>query len=383
MSTEGEFLYAAVDLLTLDTPADPIRRLDSSTAPTPFDSALAKLFHASAQDGQLPESIRELLVNEYWQSIVVPDVAQVIAGLELTKAFAAGKAATAKGKKHLRPKSLPRAQNTEAFLVDNTANASGVGVLGHAALAAISEATLFVVLRYRDQDYTFNLAQVARLQHDLQERYERQQRAAQETHDLAVLGGAGSLDDLLAVQLKVTDGLPVKSGKLGQVIVVQTLQCADYFFNPKILSVGELAQLLAPRGDFDGIECNAPYAGDPDCHFGPNFATDCLSGIDPRLAKTCPAAPVNDFAYGHYLSRFFATIKDHQRETISQQLNQARTLRDAFLPGEPHLSRSAIHSILGAKAQRKYPQYFERKLLEGFIARLERALQTRWRVGIY
>jgi hypothetical protein len=43
MSTEGDILHAAVDLLTLDTP-DPIRRSESSSEPLAFGSALAKLF---------------------------------------------------------------------------------------------------------------------------------------------------------------------------------------------------------------------------------------------------------------------------------------------------------------------------------------------------
>jgi hypothetical protein len=42
----------------------------------------------SAQAGLPPERIQELLVSEYWRAIVVTDVAQVMAGLELTRTFA-------------------------------------------------------------------------------------------------------------------------------------------------------------------------------------------------------------------------------------------------------------------------------------------------------
>jgi hypothetical protein len=320
-------------------------------------------------------------VSEYWQAIVVADVAQVIAGLERTRAFAAG--TSAKGKKNLRPKSMPTIQNTAAFQADTAANASDECRLAHVQLAALSHATQFVMLRYRDQDYTFNRAQVLRLQHYLQARAQSRVSAAQELRDLAVLGGVGSLDDLLALRVRVTEGLPVITGRWGEVVALQTLQFQGYLSCPKTVTIGELAGSLAARLDFDGIACNAPYLGEPAIHFGPNFSTDCLSGVDPRLAKSCPAAAVQDFSFGLYLSRFFADLKEPARATISKQLNQARGLLDAFPPAAQRLPRSAVHSIMGARAMRKYPQFFERSALAAFIARLERALKTRWRVGIY
>ena len=384
MSTE-DVIYSALEFATFDSPREPARHSDSSNAPSAFDNWLGGLFHASMEARKPPEALRAMLACEYWQALATPEPGLLVAGLERTRAYVSDPNAQAskKKKKHLHPAQRPNSQNVAAFLLCTHAIDSGQQLRAHLQLAALSEATQFVLLRHADQDYTFTRAQAQRLQGFFQEREESRQRADQEARDLAIFNGSESLDAFLATRIKIADGLPVSHGKLGQVITVYSLQFSGGFHHKKIITIKELAQLIASREDFDGIEFNPPYSGDPKIHFGPNFAIDCLASVDPRLAACCPAAPAREFYFGLYLTRFFALMEDYARKVVAQQLNQAQTLRTAIAPGEHRLTRAKVRSIVGARVLREQPNYFEREWLDRFIARLERALKTRWRVGLF
>ncbi len=389
--------YTAIDLLTSDSsPAPPARVTEtSSSGPSAFDIALSNLFHASFEAGQPPEALRALLACEHWQLIAAPDTAAVVAGLELTGAFAAQafRPASNKKKKHLQPTVMPASHNVAAFLVSD-----GIGKevkpanTALAQLAAMKDAVQFVVLRYLDQDYTFTRKQIRRLREEMQEREERRQRAAQEARDLAILAGAGSLDDFLALRVKVDPKLPALLGKWGQLIAVESLNFSGRIHQGKILTIKELALLLQGQDYFDGLEINAPYSGDPVIHFGPNFATDCLTGVDPRsdlssqnqeMKQRCLAAPMVIFPHAEYRTRFFTRLDDQDRQWIAERLQEAKALRAAIAPEQAAFKRTAVRTIKGAYALRTQAKYAERTVLDRLIARLERALKTRWRVGIY
>ncbi len=107
-------------------------------------------------------------------------------------------------------------------------------------------------------------------------------------------------------------------------------------------------------------------------------------------AATIPVTPgrarrnrIRDIEFGIYLTRWFARVDAQQKAMIEIRLAHARALLAAIDPGQAALPRSAVISLKGALALRRYPQVAERQWLTAFIARAERALRTRWRIGVF
>ena len=114
-----------------------------------------------------------------------------------------------------------------------------------------------------------------------------------------------------------------------------------------------------------------------------SWAACCLRGDDPRHAGPCPAQAIREIEFGVYLTRRFARVDGQRKAMIAERPAQARALLAAIEPGQTALARGAVISLEGARALRKFPQVAQRQWLTEFVARAERALRARWRIGVF
>jgi hypothetical protein len=250
-------------------------------------------------------------------------------------------------------------------------------------LAQLGETTKFVVLQFGDTWSSFNRVQCADLRTHYQGMADQRAAAEREQRDLLLVTGAGTLDEFLAMGVRVQQALKITRSADCEVLEIETLGFRGYSSDCIDLPLGELVQRLTTRQDFDGVRFNQRYLGKAAFEFGPNFAAWCLRGDDPRHAGPCPAQAIREIEFGLYLTRAFTRVDAQQKAMISVRLEQARTLLAAIEPGQAVLARSAVISLEGARALRRFPQVAQRQWLTAFIARAERALKARWRIGVY
>jgi hypothetical protein len=356
----------------------------------PFNEALARLFHAASEAGAPPPHLRAMLATDRWLPIPVPESAVCAAATARTRAYAAspdGRRATgSRKKKRVLPVVAADARNSVAYRVarpDAPADSGADAVVASEVLGQFPDTTRFVVLRFGDDYYGFNRDQCQALLAHFRAIAEIRAAAQQEQRDLLLLAGAGTLDEFLGMQVRVDKALKARSTGDGDVLMLQTLGFSSNRSDTVDMSLRELIQCIATRQDFHGVRFNGTFSDEAAFEFGPNFAAWCLRGDDPRHAGPCPAHPIRDIEFGIYLTRRFARVDAQQKAMIEIRLAHARALLAAIEPGQATLPRSAVISLKGALALRRYPHVAERQWLTAFIARAERALRTRWRIGVF
>jgi hypothetical protein len=350
----------------------------------PFSEALARLFNAAGEAGAPPRYLRELLAAERWRPIPLPAPAVCAAAFARTRAFAVsgdGRAVAGRKKKRALPLLAANADNSVAFQA--TADDAADTIDARVALEQLRETTSLVVLAFGDQYYGFNRAQCRALGTHFQSLADRRAASLREQRDRLLLTGAGTLDEFLAMTVRAHHALKPICTAYGDVMELQTLgyRCARH--DSRELPLGEWVQQVATRQDFVGVQFNREYGDKAAYDFGPNFAAFCVRGLDPRHAGPCPARHVREIHFGVYLTRRFTRVDAHQKALISQTLAQSRDLLGAIDPTQMALPRSALISLDGAYAVRQFPQVVERRWLVDFIARAERALKARWRIGVF
>lgn len=377
------------DWLFQDFSGTPSATTARTTDDAPFSDALARLFNAAFEAGAPPPFLRAMLAVERWRPIPLPEPDVCAAAAKRTRAYAPAQdtrgTTSRKKKRHTMPVVAANARNAVAFQVatsDATA-LSGYVVDACQALGQLPETTSFVVLQFGDDHYSFNRVQCQALQLHYQNLADKRAAAQREQRDLLLLTGAGTLDEFLAMTVRVQQALKTSCTAHGEVLELQTLGFSTSRYQTVTLPLGELVRAVATRQDFDGVQFNRSYSGKAAFEFGPNFAAWCLRGDDPRHAGPCPARAVRDIEFGTYLMRAFARVDAQQKARISALISDARALLAAIEPGQAALSRSAVVSLEGALALRRYPQVAQRQWLVDFIARAERALKTRWRIGVF
>ena len=385
----NEFL-PLLDWLNQDSPAPASGAGTTQPDNAPFSDALARLFNAAFEAGAPPTYLRAMLAVETWLPIALPEAAVCAAAAARTRAYSPstdGHAASSrKKKKHSMPIVAANAQNTVAYRVagPDTAVESGAnGVDALQVLRQLPEVISAVVLQFGKDYYSFNRDQCRALRAHFQSIADQRAAATQEQSDLRLLAGEGSLDEFLAMTVRAHALLKAEGTAYGDVLDVQTLGFRTYHSATSTLPLRELVQRVATRQDINGVQFNRPYSGKAAFEFGPNFAAFCLRGDDPRHAGPCPAQAIGEIEFGVYLTRWFTRVDMRQKAMISERLDQARALLAAIEPGQTALARSAVISLDGARALRKFPQVAQRQWLTDFIARAERALRARWRIGVY
>ena len=371
--------------------AVPVPGAGSTQADTaPFSDALARLFNAAFEAGAPPVYLRAMLEVETWLPIPLPEAAVCAAAAARTRAYAGSTvgrgASSRKKKKHVMPIVAANAQNTVAYRVasPDTAAESGVnGVDALQVLRQLPEVVNAIVLQFGKDCYSFNRDQCRALRAHFQSIADQRAAATQEQRDLRLLAGEGSLDEFLAMTVRAHASLKCDSTAYGEVLDVQTLGFRTHRTDTTTLPLRELVQRVATRQDFDGVQFNRPYSGKSAFEFGPNFAACCLRGDDPRHAGPCPAQAIREIEFGVYLTRRFARVDGQRKAMIAERLDQARALLAAIEPGQTALARGAVISLEGARALRKFPHVAQRQWLTEFVARAERALRARWRIGVF
>lgn len=362
----------------------------SRTNDTGFNDALARLVNAAFEAGAPPQYLRAMLAIDRWLPIPLPEPGVCAAAAARTRAFAVSadgsSAASSKKKRHSMPAVAANADNSVAYRIvtGDTAAASGDDAIdARQVLGQLPESTRFVVLQYADEYYSFNRVQCQALQAHYRQIADKRVAAQREQRDLLLLSGAGTLDEFLGMHVRVDKALKARCTGDGDVLMLQTLGYNNNRSDTVDMPLGELVQAIATRQDFHGVRFNRLYSDKAAFEFGPNFAAWCLRGHDPRHAGPCPAQAIRDIEFGMYLTRRFARVDAQRKAMIEPRLAHARALLAAIEPGQAALPRSAVISLEGAFALRRYPQVGQRQWLVDFIARAERALKTRWRIGVF
>ena len=355
-----------------------------------FNDALARLFHAAFEAGAPPLYLRAMLALERWSPIPVPESPVCAAASARTRAYAAApgghRTAGSRKKKRTMPVVAADARNSVAYRVahpDAPTDSGAETIDAIEVLGQLPESTRYVLLCFDGEYYGFNRDQCQALLAHFRALAERRAAAQQEQHDLQLLAGAGTLDEFLSMQVRADKALKARSTGDGDVLMLQTLGFSTYHSDTVAMPLRELVQSIATRQDFHGVRFNGNYSDDAAFAFGPNFAAWCLRGDDPRHAGPCPAQPIRDIEFGIYLTRRFARVDAQRKAMIELRLAHARALLAAIEPDQAALAPSAVISIEGARGLRRFPQVAERQWLTAFIARAERALATRWRIGVF
>lgn len=362
----------------------------TSNTGSPFNEALATLFHAAFEAGAPPPYLRAMLSVERWSPIPLPESAVCAAAIARTRAYAAApdghRTAGSGKKKRAMPVVAADAQNSLAFRVahpDAPTDSGAAALDAIEALAQLPDAIRHVLLHFGADWYGFSRDQCQALLAHFQAIAEKRAAAQREQHDLRLLTGAGTLDEFLSLQVRVDQTLKARCTADGDVLMLQTLGFSTHRSDTIEMPLREFVERIATRQDINGVQFNRLYSDKVAFAFGPNFAAWCLRGDDPRHAGPCPAQPIRDIEFGMYLTRRFARIDAQRKAMIELRLAHARALLAAIEPGQTALPRSAVISIEGARGLRRFPQVAERQWLTAFIARAERALDTRWRIGVF
>ena len=388
-SMNNEFLPLS-DWLQQDSAAPASCGGTTQADSAPFSDALARLFNAAFEAGAPPAYLRAMLAVETWLPMTLPEPSACAAAAARTRAYSTsidGHAASSRKKnKHAMPIVTASARNTVAYQVvspDIAAASHADGLSALQVLQQLPDVIGAVVLRFGEDLYSFNRDQCRALRAHFQSIADRRIAAGQEQRDLFLLAGQGSLEEFLAMTVRAQSLLKADCTAHGEVLDLQTLGFRASRSDSITLPLRELVQRIATRQDLDGVQFNRPYSGTPAFEFGPNFAAYCLRGEDPRHAGGCPARAIREIEFGVYLTRRFALVDAQRRAMISQRLDLARALLGAIEPGQTALTRGAVISLEGARALRKFPQVAQRQWLTDFIARAERALAARWRIGVF
>ena len=382
MSLDDDF-YDDED--TTDSPRPSFLDDDKSSDGSTFDSALAKLFHASREAGLPPAPLRPVLAQPFWVSTDHP-------GKSIQKdALARGQDFGSGGRRSKMRRALDEARVVCFVAVSSPMPDT---LPAHEQLQAVHLNVDGVLLEFDGKWYGFASDQLAALEAHVRALAEKRTGEAEEARRQEFLLGAGSLDELLALPVNFAEGLPTTSGvergkSMGtsqtRIVRVQTVGFQGaYLYRAETATLGEILTLLAPRDDYDGIEFNTAITDDKRLRsVGPNFAREVLAGIDARQESPCPAEAICEFAWASYLTRPLARVSESEREEIRQALNGARALLTAIPPDQDAFPREEARTLLGAFYLRCHPERATRPWLGRFVSRCERALKTRWRVGLF
>lgn len=356
---------------------------EASTDPV-FNSGLARLFARTLEADLTPEHLRSVLAQIYWQPTEHPGESLQKSALEKGRAFG--------GKKPKKPSGL--SVSRVACFVVQEAPLPGTP-LAHERLNALrtKRTADAVLLQYQDKWYGFVFEQFIALEELLSQHALQRDTEAKETWRLAMLTGEGELSEFLSMPVYCRPDLPTDYGITGKSMgsspskVIRLYTAGfnkNYFDDSCSIPLREVLTRLAARNDYDGIQFNTKFSPSECQHtLGPNFARAVLSGRDMRRPPRCPAEPLHQFEYAHYLTRWFSDLRGYSRKEVEAALDGARFMLSAIPPGADALPREAVQSLLGAFYLRCKPEYATRKWLERFIRRCERALAARWRVGVF
>ena len=358
----------------------------ASSNDAPFSAALARLFNASVEANAPPRYLRALLALERWRPIPLPEPDLCAAATARTRAFVparAGGAPSRKKKKHGQSALIVNVHITCAFEAIGAEALAADALDARHVLQTLPESINLVLLQLGAELYGFNRPQCQALQAHYQQLAEQSEATRLEQHDLQLLTGAGTLAEFLTMKVRAPAALKASSAAEGKVLDLQTLGFRSYRSDGVVLSLHELVHALDRREDFDGVQFNRPHLGKAVFEFGPNFATWCLRGMDPRHACPCPAQDLREIAIAPYATRRFTRIDAAHRATLSEVLLAARNLLSAIPHDQSALPRAALISFDGARALRQSPEVGQRRWLTDIIARLEWALKARWRIGVF
>ena len=333
---------------------------------------LQRLFESSWQAGQAPAALREWLDVPGWQPCAAPADFDLAAGLRagawripVSKASPTRPLASWRVR-HWRPG--PRAE--DALSLDE---AQPVDVHVFHLPAGV-----WACVR----------AQWAELRRwQAQERDQRAYQAARQ-RQLDLLGGGGSLAELLALTVWVDDvALPARAHRQMQVVPIYSESAAGLHALP----LATLLARLAARTDYDGIVINPePYlqrVQSPlrERYWGPRFAARALDGLDERGVR-CQVSEwllcLHD-AERYQLPGYAARVDAAARRSAAACLALTEQLQSALRAEQLVWQRTDLCSAEGAALLRRQPTLGGRQHLIQLAARCQRVLRTRWRYGLY
>ena len=356
-----------------------------------FNETLRGWFAASLEAGKPPEHLREVLAHKYWQPTAFPGSNVVLRAIQRTGWFVPEAERTKPvAKKKKRAVQPPHFREDEIACFACADSVSEDALSATTWLKQLAPTTRVILLSDGAHWFGFFGAQFKALR-EYQQKQEAERTAThEETRRLELIAGQGSVEEFLAMTVKVKTQLELDSGHAqygsarARVFSVYTAGYRGYVPEPETLTLRAVLERIAERTDYDGLEFNPPGFGDPPiASFGPNFARRLLRGEDMRNATICPARGVREFKMGEWWTRFGSQADAMMKKHVSALVADVRTLLAAIPPGQDALPREAVQSVAGALYLRCEPRYGQRQWLEWFLRRCERALRARWRVGIF
>lgn len=339
-----------------------------------------------------PKHLRGVLSHECWRPTTFPGVNILLQALRRTGGFAPEAERTKPSvKKKNRVLLPPQHFQENEIACFACADAETTDALPATMwLTQLAPTTRAVLVLDGDKWYGFFGAQLKALREYQQKQATERNAEREEARRLELLAGQGSVEEFLAMPVKVKTRFDLDYGYAqfgsasARVFSAYTAGYQGYVHEPETLTMRALLTRLAERADYDGIEFNPPGFGDkPIAIFGPNFARRLLLGDDARGETACPARAAREFKMGEWWTRFGVPADAVMKERVGALIAQAQRLLAAIPPGQDALPREAVQSVEGALYLRCQPRYGQRQWLEWFLRRCERALHARWRVGIF
>lgn len=334
---------------------------------------LERLFAQSWRASQAPESLRDWLGVTSWQAMDAPDGVDVAAVLRASAwRLASGHAPTlTRPPAHWRVRHWrPDADGADALDLDD---------------AAPVDVHVFHLDRER---CAFARPQWPVLRHWRQRQRDQQARCAESQRRIDVLGGAGTLAELLALTVYVDDPtLPAREHQRMQVVPIYSEAAAGL----QPLPLREVYAALAQRVDYDGIVVNpGPYLQRvisplKDLYWGPMLAARALAGMDERRTECTLGASLQRLCHEQHnqLPGFAARVDHSLRQRAAEVLALAVQLLAPLSADHPRWARADCHSANAAALLRHHPEVGDACWLQGVANRCQRIVQTRWRVGLY
>ncbi len=361
--------------------ADPPKIAAPNAQHAPWlNPALLDLFRRVFEAGLPPAWLRPLLAVAHWQRATIAPACDLQAALTRTE----GLASTGhKRRRHLR-RQLPT--HCQHWLPD-AAGSPRAQPRGQALTELDPDVDAIVFHPPGQAPLAFRRHQFEALANALRGAVEEAARFAQTEHTLALLGGAGALDECLRLTVYPADALmsPIDVGELRVVALLSEPRGSAAAGQ----SLRTICAQLAERTDYDGIAIDpqSPYPASTmpvGICWGPLSAAQMLAGIDARqMQLACPGRNLKAIArtdsFG--LPGRFGRVRASDRERAAASREMAIELL-AALGDSDCLEREHLTSAGGAAALRCYPYCGQRRWLLGFIERCLRVERTRWRVGL-
>lgn len=361
--------YTAVMADDDDAPQTPHVQRPADSAPNPL---LQRLFESGWRAGQAPEALRAWLDVPGWQPIAAPAEFDLAACVHASAwRIPMGKSAPLRPLATWRVRHWGPAGVAEDVLSLDDAQPVDVNVFHLPAGAwACVRAQWAELQRWRA--------------------HERDQRAYQgaRQRQIDVLGGGGTLADLLALTVWVDDAaLPTRAHRQLQVVPIYSETASGLHAMP----LGDLLAALAMRTDYDGIVVNPdPYLQRvisplKEVYWGPLFAARALAGADERGAHCRVSEGLQRLhdAERYHLPRYGAKVDLVARRIADECLALAEHLLQELPSDQPAWLRADLRSAAGAALLRQQPALGGRPYLVQMAARCRRVARTRWRYGLY